>query len=145
MSDLMAKPKDEEGRTRIDKWLWAIRIYKSRSLATHACRNGDVLIEGRRVKPSHIVRVGDVIETNREGWLRRIEVVNPIEQRVGAKLAVDFYKDLSLEGGPKSRMERIEEGIAFRARGEGRPTKRDRREWERKVNPGKTGLRCAQQ
>ena len=126
----------EESRARVDKWLWAVRIFKSRSQAAQACKSGDVLIRGKRVKPSQVIRAGDAVETNRDGWVRQIEVVTPIERRVGAKLAVNFYKDFSPEGGRKNRVKRIEEGIAFRARGEGRPTKRDRREWERKVNSG---------
>ncbi|AWT60919.1 MAG: Heat shock protein 15 [Candidatus Moanabacter tarae] len=127
---------EEQRKARVDKWLWATRIFRSRSRATQACQFGDVLVRGKRVKPSQIIRVGDIVEVNRDGWVRQMKVVTPIEQRVGAKPAENCFKELGPKAGPKNRVRQIEEGIAFRDQGVGRPTKRDRREWERKVNFG---------
>ena len=88
------------------------------------------------MKPSQRIRAGDIVEVNRDGWVRQMKVVTPIKQRVGAKPAENCFKELGPKVGPKNRVRQIEEGIAFRDQGDGRPTKRDRREGERKVNFG---------
>ncbi len=116
---------------RIDKWLWAVRLYKSRSLATEACHAGHVKIDGNRVKPSRDVRPGDQISVLAGRVLRKIKVLAPLDQRVGAKLVSQFLEDLT---PPEEYARAREEALNDRARfptGFGRPTKKQRRQLER--------------
>ena len=112
---------------RIDKWLWAARVYKTRSLAANACKNGRVTIEGVNVKPSHMIKRGEVISVKKPPITYSYMVLDCIEQRVGAKLLPDVYKNVT---DPKQyellEMSRIS-GFVDRARGTGRPTKKERR------------------
>ena len=87
-------PKTEEN-LRIDKWLWAVRLYKTRSLATTACKNNQISISGVYVKPSHIVRIGDVVNVKRPPIVRSYEVLGLLAQRESAKVVADFVNDLS--------------------------------------------------
>ena len=114
--------------TRVDKWLWSIRLYKTRTAAGQACRAGHVRVNGKRVKASSSVRVGDRIHARVGTWAREVEVVRLIETRVGAGIAVDCYVDHS-PPAPSRDVADLIEGV--RDRGSGRPTKRDRREMER--------------
>lgn len=115
---------------RIDKYLWAIRLYKTRSLATEACRCGHVRMNGMPLKASHEIRVGEVYELSIEQLHKVIEVKQLLGNRVGAKLLENYMIDLT----PKEEYERIQlvRQYAFekRDRGAGRPTKRDRRDIE---------------
>ena len=115
---------------RIDKYLWAVRLFKTRSLATEACRAGRVKHNGEPVKASHEVTAGEIFELNIEQIHRTIQVKMPLGKRVGAKLVADYLTDLT----PKEEYERIELARQFtfekRERGVGRPTKRERREIE---------------
>ena len=115
---------------RIDKYLWAVRLYKTRSLATDACRNGHVTMGEQPLKPSHEVKIGEVYNINIDQLHRQIEVKALLGNRVGAKLVENYMIDLT----PKEEYERIQmvRQYAFekRDRGTGRPTKRDRREIE---------------
>lgn len=88
--------------TRIDVWLWSVRVYKSRSLATAAVKGGHIRLNGDPVKPSHDVKPGDTVTIHTPGWDRVLKVVNPITKRVGAKLAVEAYEDLSAPDPPTS-------------------------------------------
>lgn len=90
--------------TRIDVWLWSVRVYKSRSLATAAVKGGHIRLNGDPVKPSHDVKPGDTVTIHTPGWDRVLKVVNPITKRVGAKLAVEAYEDLSAPDPPTSRL-----------------------------------------
>lgn len=112
---------------RIDKWLWAVRIYKTRSLAAAACRNGQVTIAGQPVKPSREVKINDLILSESGGMTRTIQVVGLPGQRVGAQVAKEFVEDLT----PASEYEKLKEPVLqplfFRPKGMGRPTKKDRR------------------
>ena len=116
---------------RIDKWLWAARIYKTRSIATDACRNGRVTLGGGRLKPSRTVKAGDIIEVRKPPVTYTFRIKQPIERRVGAKILPDILEDLT----PQQQYELLEmnriSGFAGRAKGTGRPTKKDRRELER--------------
>lgn len=113
---------------RVDRWLWAIRLFKTRTAAGAACRAGHVAVNGAKVKPAAAVRVGDRV-TARVGDVERdVEVLAIIETRVGAKVAVECYADHSPEREPFD-VARLIEGV--RDPGAGRPTKRDRREMER--------------
>lgn len=117
-----------EEKLRIDKYLWAIRLFKTRSLATDACKAGRVKLNGQNVKPSAIVKVGDVYQVSKGIEKKVIEVVELSYNRTDAKIAVTKYKDLTP----------VEETHAFKSvfhapslkrdRGTGRPTKKDRRE-----------------
>ena len=112
---------------RIDKWLWAARIYKTRSVAVDGIKNGRVTIDGTNVKASRIIKIGDIISVKKPPIIYSFKVLNCIEQRVGAKLLPQVYEDAT---DPKQyellEMSRIR-GFIDRARGMGRPTKKDRR------------------
>lgn len=113
---------------RIDKWLWAARIFKTRSIAAEACKNGRITIKGFNVKPSHTIKAGDVVSVRKPPITYSFEVLKPIEQRVGAKLINDIYNDVTApEQYELLEMNRIS-GFVDRARGTGRPTKKDRRQ-----------------
>lgn len=112
---------------RIDSWLWAVRVYRTRSLAAEACRAGHVRIGGERAKPSSPVRVGAEVRA-RTGDRERVLSVTALRvKRVGAGIAAECYLDLT----PPAPREEAEPLIAARERGAGRPTKRDRREIDR--------------
>jgi ribosome-associated heat shock protein Hsp15 len=117
-----ALPADE---TRIDRWLCAVRLVKTRPLATRLCDGGHVLVNGSSAKPSTKVRAGDRVEALIADRERVVEVVWPIESRVGAAVAVTCYVDHSSPVVPK-----VGPAITI-VRGEGRPSKRLRRELER--------------
>ena len=112
---------------RLDRWLWSVRLTKSRSEATDACRAGHVRLNGRPAKPAHTVAVGDRVEARLHGRERIVEVVRLIENRVGAPIAVECYADHSPPPPSKDELGTLSE----RDRGTGRPTKRDRRQIER--------------
>lgn len=115
---------------RIDKYLWAVRLYKTRSIATDACRSGRVKLNGLPVKPSHEISIGEIYELNIEQTHRTVQVKELLANRVGAKLVENYLTDLT----PPEEYERIQMarqyGFEHRDRGAGRPTKRDRREIE---------------
>lgn len=113
--------------TRADQWLWAVRLYKTRSAATDACRGGHVRVNGSPAKAATPVRPGDRLEVHHFGTERILEVVNPIDKRVGAPLAAEAYVDHSPPRPP--REETVP--IFWRETGTGRPTKRDRRKLDR--------------
>ncbi len=114
---------------RVDKWLWAVRLFKTRSQATSGCKAGFVIIEGRRAKPSSEVRVGNVIQVTRGELKRTLKVVALLEKRIGAKLVPDYMEDQT----PKEEWDKLikpkREGL--RVKGAGRPTKKDRREMKK--------------
>jgi ribosome-associated heat shock protein Hsp15 len=116
--------------TRIDKWLWAVRLFKTRSLAANACRNGHALINGQRVKPSRDVRVGEVISSKTGLIQRTVKVLGFPPSRIGAKLVPEFLEDLT----PASEYEKARASAAppqfAWSKGQGRPTKKARRLWE---------------
>ncbi len=112
--------------TRIDRWLCAVRIVKTRPLATRLCEGGHVLVNGVPAKPSTKVRAGDRVEALVADRERVFEVVRPIESRVGAPVAATCYVDHS----PPPVLREVRPGI-MAVRGEGRPSKRLRRELER--------------
>ena len=125
---------------RVDKWLWAARIYKTRSLAADACKNSRVTINGVNVKPSHTIKVGEVISVKKSPVVYSFRVLKCIEQRVGAKLLPEVYENVT---DPKQyellEMSRIS-GFVDRARGTGRPTKKERRALDALVDPAMFGF-----
>ena len=125
---------------RIDKWLWAARIFTTRSIASDACKNGRVTIKGINVKPSHTIKVGDVISVKKPPITYSFEVLKPIESRVGAKLVPEVYKNVTdAKQYELLEMSRIS-GFIDRARGTGRPTKKDRRQIDAFVEPAMFGF-----
>ena len=125
---------------RIDKWLWASRIFKTRSIAADACKNGRVTIGGMNVKPSRPVKVGEVVDVKKPPITYSFRVLKCIEQRVGAKLVPEIYENVT---DPKQyeilEMSRIS-GFIDRARGTGRPTKKERRQMDAFVEPTMFGF-----
>ncbi|ATV54303.1 heat-shock protein Hsp15 [Prevotella intermedia] len=120
---------------RIDKWLWAARIFKTRSIAADACKNGRVTIKGINVKPSHTIKAGEVISVKKPPITYSFEVLQTIEKRVGAKLVSEVYKNVTdAKQYELLEMSRIS-GFVDRARGTGRPTKKDRRQLDAFVDP----------
>ncbi len=119
-----------EGGVRIDKWLWAVRLFKTRSLSTDACRSGRVKVLGQPVKPSHETRTGEVITVSQGPVTRTVRVIDTACNRVGAKLVPERMEDLTPESEYQKLRQGPEAGFGFRNPGTGRPTKRDRREIE---------------
>jgi ribosome-associated heat shock protein Hsp15 len=116
-----------EGSVRVDSWLWAVRVYKTRSAATAACRAGHVRLNGERVKAAQNVRIGDEVRARISGFDRILTVRALAVKRGSAAVAATCFTDLTPPPPPR-------ESVAFvpvRDRGTGRPTKRDRREIER--------------
>jgi ribosome-associated heat shock protein Hsp15 len=112
---------------RVDSWIWSVRLAKTRSAASGACRAGHVRVNGARVKPAHAVRAGDEVRLRQEGRERVVVVVQVITKRVGAPVAAECYIDNSPP--PPPREETV--AVAARGRGTGRPTKRERRSIEK--------------
>jgi ribosome-associated heat shock protein Hsp15 len=113
---------------RLDKWLWAVRLYKSRSVAADACNSGKVQIGGHTVKPSRSVKVGEIITAITGEITRTVKVVRLLEKRVGAKLVGDFLGDLTPAAEyEKHRQKQMLPPPFLRAKGAGRPTKKERR------------------
>ncbi len=113
---------------RIDKWLWATRVFKTRSLATNQCKLGRVTMGGQNVKPSHVVKVGDVIEVKKPPITFTFQVVGLLQNRVGAKLVPNYLKNIT----PPDQYHLLEmariNGFINRQKGTGRPTKKEGRE-----------------
>ncbi|MBO5182413.1 MAG: RNA-binding S4 domain-containing protein [Paraprevotella sp.] len=120
---------------RVDKWLWAARIFKTRSIAAAACKKGQVTLRGAQLKPSRTIKEGDVIEVRKPPVTYSFRVKQTIEKRVGAKLLPDVLENVT----PPEQYELLEmnriSGFVDRARGTGRPTKKDRRELEEFTTP----------
>lgn len=119
---------EDPAGARVDKWLWAVRIYKTRALATDACRAGHVRVRGSSAKPAQLVRPGDHVEVRVDGWDRRLEVVRAIDKRVGAAVAAECLVDHS---PARPARELVPPPLFVRVDAPGRPTKRDRRALDR--------------
>ncbi|RZK53168.1 MAG: RNA-binding S4 domain-containing protein [Pedobacter sp.] len=118
----------ENEKLRIDKYLWAIRLFKTRSLATDACKAGRVKFNGQNLKPSAIVKIGDVYQVSKGIEKKIIEVVDFSYNRTEAKIAVTKYKDLTPVEDTHAFKSVFHAPTLKRDRGTGRPTKKDRRE-----------------
>ena len=120
---------------RLDKWLWAARIFKTRSIAADACKNGRISIGGVKQKASKMVKVGDVIEVRKPPITYSFKVLQAIQNRVGAKLVPEVLENVTA----KEQLELLEmnriSGFVGRARGTGRPTKKERRELDGFIQP----------
>ena len=120
-----------EENIRVDKWLWAVRLYKTRSLATDACDNGRVSILGMRVKPSRNLKIGDVIEVKMPPITRTYTVKGLLAQRLSATLVKEFIEDITSPDQLKILEDSRWQHTVYRDPGEGRPTKKDRRDIEK--------------
>ena len=112
---------DNSGSVRIDIWLWAVRLFKTRSLAGASCRGSKVRVNGEIVKPSKMLRVGDMLYIQKDKSQITVEVLNVLKKRVSAKEAIKFKREISII--TEDRVDPIVKPV----RGEGRPTKRQRR------------------
>ncbi|GAB3273704.1 RNA-binding S4 domain-containing protein [Microbacterium sp. MEC084] len=116
-----------EGSVRVDSWLWAVRVYKTRSAATTACRAGHVRVNGAHAKAAQLVRPGDELRVRISGFDRILVVRQPIAKRVGAPVAATAFEDRTPPPPPRE----FAGVVAVRDRGAGRPTKRERRDIDR--------------
>lgn len=120
---------------RLDKWLWAVRIFKTRSIAADACKNGRITIGGVKQKASKMVKEGDVIEVRKPPITYSFKILQAIQNRVGAKLVPEVLENVTT----KEQLELLEmnriSGFVGRARGTGRPTKKERRELDDFIQP----------
>ena len=122
-------------QARIDKWLWAARIFKTRSIAADACKNGRVTVNNVNVKPSHMVKVGETVCVRKPPITYSFKILKTIEQRVGAKLIPEIYENVTTPVQYELlEMNRIS-GFVDRARGTGRPTKKERRALDAFIGP----------
>ena len=135
----MASSLKYQETARLDKWLWAARIFKTRTIAADACKNGRVTVDGQTLKPARTVKVGEVVSVKKPPITYSFKILNAIETRVGAKLISEVYENVT---DPKQyallEMSRIS-GFIDRARGTGRPTKKDRRALDAFVDPAMFG------
>ncbi|WJL95349.1 RNA-binding S4 domain-containing protein [Microbacterium sp. ET2] len=115
------------GTTRVDAWLWAIRVYKTRSAATTACRAGHVRVNGERAKAAVQVKPGDELRVRIQGFDRILVVRQTISKRVGAAVAASAFEDRTPPPPPRE----LAGSVPVRDRGAGRPTKRERRDLDR--------------
>ncbi|MEZ4918305.1 MAG: RNA-binding S4 domain-containing protein [Saprospiraceae bacterium] len=120
-------------KVRVDKWLWSVRIFKSRTIATDACKSGKVRIGDDTLKPSQLIEEGQTITVRKNGFNLEFKVLQLLEKRVGAPIAVTCYEEVT----PEAERNKYESWFLnakrtseMRERGSGRPTKKDRREIE---------------
>jgi len=112
---------DNSDSVRVDIWLWAVRLFKTRSLAGAACRGSKVRVNGELVKPSKMLRAGDMLDIQKNKSQITVEVLNVLKKRVSAKEAINFKREISII--TEDRVDPLVKPV----RGEGRPTKRQRR------------------
>jgi ribosome-associated heat shock protein Hsp15 len=118
----------EKEKLRIDKYLWAIRAFKTRTLASDACKAGRVKLDSNNIKPSHEVKIGEVYQVSKGIERKVIKVTGLLENRVDAKTAVYFYEDITPVEQTMAFKSMFQAPVLKRDRGTGRPTKKDRRE-----------------
>ena len=117
-------------KVRIDKWLWSVRIFKSRTMATNACKSGKVKVNESNVKPSSLLEVNQIIEVSKNGYNLKFKSLKLLSKRVGAQIAQACYEDLT----PQSELDKFKSwyigkaSAEVRDRGAGRPTKKERRD-----------------
>jgi ribosome-associated heat shock protein Hsp15 len=116
---------------RVDKWLWAVRLFKTRSLSAEACRKGRVLVGDVAAKPSRMLREGDIINLRRPPSTFTFRVLRLVDKRQPAGLVAGFLEDITATGEKDKSMQKNILVFAVRPRGSGRPTKRERREMDK--------------
>lgn len=115
---------------RVDKWLWAVRIFKTRNQATEACKKGRILIREQPVKPSRVLRINDIIQVKRPPVVYSFKVTGLLAKRLSARLVKDYIEDIT----PELELEKLKVRETFfisRDKGSGRPTKKERRTMEK--------------
>ena len=119
-------------KVRIDKWLWSIRIFKSRSISTEACKSGKVSLNGKNLKPSYLISIGEIVEVRKNGFSLLFKSIKLIEKRVSAPLAQECYENLTSQEELNKYKDWFigKSGTEMRQPGAGRPTKKERREIE---------------
>ena len=130
----------DNNEARIDKWLWAARIFKTRSIAADACKNGRVTIQGVNAKPSRPVKVGEVVAVRKPPVTYSFKVLKAIEMRVGAKLLPEIYENVTTPDQYELLEKNRISGFVDRARGTGRPTKKERRSLDAFIDPAMEGF-----
>jgi ribosome-associated heat shock protein Hsp15 len=118
-------------QSRIDKWLWTTRLFKTRTLAAAACRSGGVSIDGQRIKPARELQIGEIISVPMGGVQRTVKVIGFPTSRVGAKVVAQFMEDLTPEAEFEKAREAARAPRPMWPKGMGRPTKKNRRLWEK--------------
>jgi ribosome-associated heat shock protein Hsp15 len=118
---------EEEKQVRIDKFLWAVRLYKTRSIATDECKKGRILIKDVQVKPARFISANEIITVRKPPVIFTYRVIEPIENRVSAKLVNKFVEDLTPQEEKDKLDLRQPVAVIYRQKGTGRPTKKDRR------------------
>lgn len=113
---------------RIDKWLWAARIFKTRTIAAEACKKGRISINGAQAKPARMIKAGDTIQVRKPPVTYSFKVLQAIEKRVGAKLVPEVMENVTTPDQYELLEMNLISGFIDRARGTGRPTKKDRRD-----------------
>jgi ribosome-associated heat shock protein Hsp15 len=130
--------KKRPTEVRIDKWLWAVRLFKTRNLAAEACKKGKVMILGNTVKASRNIKIGDVIQIKKSPIVYSFKVLALTENRMGAKLTPEFIENVTSQ----EQLDILElskyNSFGQRDRGTGRPTKKDRRDMEEYTDTGNT-------
>lgn len=121
-------PEDKTDKLRIDKYLWAIRIFKTRSLATDACKAGRIKLEQQSIKPSYVVKIGDVLHIQKDQQKKIIKVIGLLERRLDAPSVQQYFEDLSPVNDTPKLHSVFTVPVLKRDRGTGRPTKKERRE-----------------
>jgi len=128
MAENETQPGAQSGSVRLDVWIWSVRLAKTRSQASEACKGGHVRVNGEKVKPAQALKVGDQVRVRRsDGWERIVTVEKLISKRVGPPVATTCYADHSPPPPPRE----FAGPVAVRERGSGRPTKRERRDLDR--------------
>jgi len=123
---------------RLDKWLWAVRVYKTRSDAAEACRGSAVRVNGSIAKPSAKIREGDTIVARTKALTRSLHVIGLTEKRIGAPRVSEFLEDRTPQSEYEAAHEKRNNARLFAYRGhesKGRPTKKDRRDIEKLIGP----------
>lgn len=115
---------------RLDKWLWAVRLYKTRSIATDACKRGKVKINNVDAKASRTVKIGDVLEVKWQFIYKKIKVLHLVENRLGAKLVAEYMEDLTSPEEYQKLRDLKQPPLFFNTE---RPTKKNRREWDKLI------------
>ena len=120
---------------RLDKWLWAVRVYKTRSDAADACRGSAVRINDVIAKPAAKLRIGDTVVARTKALTRTLTVTGLTEKRIGAPLVADYLEDITPEADYAAAREKRANARLFNHDGGGRPTKKDRRDIEKLLEP----------
>ena len=118
---------EHEKDLRIDKWLWAVRIFKTRSQAAEACKKGRVIIDNVQVKPSRIIKIGELVDVKKPPVTYQYRVLGLLGNRQSAKIIIDYVEDLTSDEEKAKLDIKNHIGFEIRDRGIGRPTKRERR------------------